>query len=824
MSYKRFLIGIVVIMAGIIAKGQDYDSLRLAQLPKLLMPDNLKTTGLPYKLDNSRTKYFPAIFTQFGYSCNQAASISVGFTYELNALRNVDAYYPENRLPAFFTWNMMNQGKFETGVSYFESWDMVHAIGCPNWVDYGSSFINETRWMSGYYRYYHGMQNRVEETYSIDVSSEEGLQTLKHWLYDHLGDYQPGGVAYFQLATLDLQFWPLPPGTEDAGKIMIPWFGYAVGHAMTFVGYNDSVRFDFNRDGSYTNDLDTNGDGKVTMADWEIGALICVNTYGPEWGTDGRAYVPYRLLPLTPEQGGIWQKSVMVAKPNKSYKPLLTLRARVRYPDRSKLRITAGVSQDPAATEPQFILDQPVFHYQGGALPMQGVGPSDPELIEIGIDATPLLSHVETGKPATFFLVVCEQDPDAKSSGTIEYFSFNEYRDTELEHNGNQRNVSIDKPFLALPVVLTPEFNGPVVVTSELPIAAAGEEYQLTLDASGGTPPYKWLPANNRYSESEFAAPLTALTETRILPDNGNYEKKTVSLPFDFLYGGKNYREITITGTGGIVLVQNELHIPYGIELRELLGLNQAIYPFYSTELQYTEGTDGVFYEAHKVDVTIYWNASIIRDSIISDVNFAVRLFANGTIEFLYGDVLNSTSSPWLVGLTGGSKSQSLYPAINATGIKSGLNLRFQPFMMPAGIQISREGVLTCKPLEYGKTWTVPVCVEDNQGLQATRELSLSTGPSKKQDDSIITPKVRIFPNPVADKVQIQITGDRSGTILINIIDLSGKTLLTETNILQPGSQVVTIETTSELVPGIYILEITGATTFRSKIYFSESK
>lgn len=821
MAYKRILIVAVAAMAGIIAKGQDYDSLRLAQLPKLSLPKALKSSGLPYKVDNSRTKCFPAIFTQYGYSCNQSASIGVDFTYELNALRNLDAIYEENRLPPFFTWNMMNTGNSNIGVSYFESWDMVHAIGCPNWTDFGNYPINGTRWMSGYYQYYRGMQNRVEDIYSIDVSNEQGLQTLKHWLYDHFGEYQPGGVANFQLATLDLKFWPLPEGTEDAGKILIPYFGYAVGHAMTFVGYNDSVRYDFNNDGKYTNDLDTNGDGQVTMADWEIGALICVNTYGIGWGSEGRAYVPYRILPLNPDQGGIWMKSVVVAKPHKNYKPLLTLRTQLRYPNRSKIWVTAGVSQDSTAKEPQFILDQPVFHYQGGSLPMKGSGPADPDLIEIGIDATPLLSYVESGKPAAFFLVVCEQDPASTSDGLIEYFSINEYFNGEQEHQGNQRNVPIDKPFMALPVVLTPIINGPAITTVQLPGAIAGQDFQATLNAEGGKTPYKWLPIGNTYSEAKFEAPFPTIYGNKILPEGGNTDKKTVALPFDFPYHGKTYREITLTGKGGILLVQNYLWVPYGYELREMLGLNTAIYPFYSIEFQYTDYLDGVYYQAHPSDVTVYWNASMTSNGQISDVNFSARLYPSGVIEFYYGNFINNTSTPWLIGLTGGSKALSYYPNVNATGISAGLNIRFQPPVLPEDLQITNDGLLTCKPLEPGKTWVIPVCVEDYQGLRAYRDLTLSTAPLDTNGTDLTNPKILVYPNPITDRAYVQIESIRSGNMDLIIFDLTGKVLLTKSFAIKAGRSVFTLDLSSGIAPGIYIIQVTGITTFRSKIYFS---
>ena len=69
---------------------------------------------------------------------------------------------------------------------------------------------------------------------------------------------------------------------------------------MTFVGYNDNIKYDINEDGYFTNDEDTNGDGIIDMLDWEIGALKIANSWGGKWPTQndsGYIYFPYRLLP-----------------------------------------------------------------------------------------------------------------------------------------------------------------------------------------------------------------------------------------------------------------------------------------------------------------------------------------------------------------------------------------------------------------------------------------------------------------------------------------------------------------------------------------------
>ena len=121
------------------------------------------------------------------------------------------------------------------------------------------------------------MLNRIGEVYSIDVSTEDGINILKYWLFDHLEGEETGGVASFYAAS-PWNLTTLPNGSPEAGKHVIKEWLFPASHAMTIVGYNDSIRYDYNEDGEYTNDVDINGDEVVDLKDWEIGGfriLLC---------------------------------------------------------------------------------------------------------------------------------------------------------------------------------------------------------------------------------------------------------------------------------------------------------------------------------------------------------------------------------------------------------------------------------------------------------------------------------------------------------------------------------------------------------------------
>ena len=84
---------------------------------------------------------------------------------------------------------------------------------------------------------------------------------------------------------------------------------------MTIVGWNDSIRFDYNNDGQFTNNIDITGDGVIDMKDWEIGGLRFANTYGNAnnlWGNNSFAYMMYATLARNYGDGGIWNNSVHI--------------------------------------------------------------------------------------------------------------------------------------------------------------------------------------------------------------------------------------------------------------------------------------------------------------------------------------------------------------------------------------------------------------------------------------------------------------------------------------------------------------------------------
>lgn len=109
-----------------------------------------------------------------------------------------------------------------------DGWEIIQANGIPNISTYGSLDQTAQYWMSGYTDYESGMDNRVKEILAIDVSDLDGLETLKHWIYDHLDGSAYGSIVNFAAGISNTGF-------VMSGDKFISW-GYPMNHAMTITG------------------------------------------------------------------------------------------------------------------------------------------------------------------------------------------------------------------------------------------------------------------------------------------------------------------------------------------------------------------------------------------------------------------------------------------------------------------------------------------------------------------------------------------------------------------------------------------------------------
>lgn len=698
-----------------------------------MSPDYMHTKStLPAFVDNSTLMYERPATTQEGYECGQSASIAHGFTYEVDFLRNLSAMLSTdqaNQYPSHFAWNYFNNADLYGGVSMFDTWEILRKVGTPNVAEYGGSLSwgSYKRWISGYATYLSAMHNRIEEIYRIPIDTPDGLLLLKQWIYDHCNGSAHGGVAQFYMA-FGSPNATLPTGTPESGKTVYTTLGSYINHTWTIVGYNDSIRYDFNGDGKYTNTIDINGDGVVDMKDWEKGGIKINNCYsGSGWGNGSYSYIMYKaLLDYDGIDGGIWNQSCYIVKAKDDLHPRLTYKIRLKHDIRNMVKVVAGMSTYTSATKPQYYLDFPIVSYQGGANYMQGGTTEADKTFEYGLDVTPFLSYINSGQTVKFFLDVYEKDPSATGTGEVQYFSLFDYNGITSETIGTSTTVAmVNNDTTRLSLVKTISFDKVQITTDSLPAANLYIPYSCQLQASNGATPYHWeLKFDYTETSASAAFPTTSATQLSFTSvGNGDYFTEQ-TLSFDFPFYDKKFNKVVV-GRNGYLKFDSQLWTRhYQINDRLVFRENKVIAPLIAA-LDISGAGDGVWYQGDANSATFRWKAKLSGAS----VNFAVKLFPSGLIEFYYGNMGFTAGTVWFGGVSRGDNMNYNFTkfcgqlAGNTTPIKS--TFTTSPF--PIGFSLSEGGLFSGTANDQIPNSDITFMVTDNDNVMGFKTLAFST-------------------------------------------------------------------------------------------------
>ena len=706
----------------------EFDKLRT--IPEIEVPADMgRYRSMPAVVDNSLKLFMRPLISQVGLECGQASSIGNGFTYEIDWKRNLPANVPQNQYPTHFAYDFINNGS-DAGVSFFETWEILKKCGTPNVADYGGMATGgPSHWISGYDNYYHGMQNRITEVRTIHAGTPEGIALLKGWIYDHLDGSSAGGVAnfYSQYTTPPSTF---PPGTPEAGKHVITSWGSSPNHAMTIVGYNDSIRWDYNGDGLYTNNIDINNDGLVDVKDWEIGGFKMANTYGSisGWGDEGYSYMMYKTLGDDTGSGGIWEHATSVVKVKETYTPKLTMKVTLKHTSRNKLRVTAGFSADTTATEPDYVLGFPIFDFQGGDLFMQGGTTTADKTIEFGLDLNPLLTYVNSGQRVKYFLQVQENDPENSAPGTIIAFSIISYEGGIHEIVCEEANSPIiNNDITRLSVISSCNFSKPEITNTSLPPAMLYQPYSCQLSASGGTSPYRWS-IKKDYTRTDSIVPFPA-TSTNLVQLSDNYDGNIqVPLGFNFPFYGKSYDSITIYADGYLMFKNERYPWPYIITEKTMFTNTRSISPYACHPMIIEPGSGGgVWFNSEDSSATIRWK-SMISGSPMTNLNYAVRIYASGKIEFYYGQMINNDYVNRLAGISDGDGFNFFYTADPGSFTPSpNTMVSLVPESFPSELSFDANGLLSGQPEHVYNNSPITFAATDNNNIRSFVTLPFST-------------------------------------------------------------------------------------------------
>ncbi|MDD5507246.1 MAG: T9SS type A sorting domain-containing protein [Bacteroidales bacterium] len=710
-----------------------YDSIYITSLPVLELPESYKGSNaplLPAVVDNSTQPFMRPVYNQAGFSCGQASLVGYNFTYEINYVRNTSADEPENQHPTHFTWNWMNAASNYGGVSYYHSMEVLRHVGDPTVQDYGGmSSGGEKRWMSGYDLYYNAMHNRIRDAYNIQTDTYEGFMTLKHWIHSHLENATAGGVGSFYANQPYLHIFPA--GSPEAGKHVCTGWLSSASHALCIVGYNDSIRWDYNEDGYFTNDQDINDDGKVTIKDWEVGGLKLVNSYGgvPNWGDSGYCYTMYKTVADIFGEGGIWNNTVNVLKPKSDCSPQLTMKVSLTYTCRNQIKITAGVSDNVNASVPTYVMSFPIFNFQGGCLYMQGGSTEADKTIEFGLDITPLLNYIQPEQQAKFFLQVEENDPNNWGTGQINSFSLMNYTGAVTEIPCSETNVPIlSNAVTRLAVVTAVNYSDVNIQTATLPAATIYEPYSFNLSASGGTTPYEWS-LRSEYQEITSSSSFPSVSSEQLIPTNNTTGYAMKALPFGFPFYGDMFDTVYMYVNGFLKFDNYLVTFPCYHDNYTRFLKNRNISPRFDFNVQvYPTYGDGLWYQGDADGATFRWNVSQNGIPSTSDLNFAVKLYPSGKIEFYYGNSTMPSVVEWYAGVTKGDARNYHIPA--SAGINpmmQNTRIEFIPYPYPLEMAMDTSGNFHGTPEQPYAQYPVTFMATDRNNVSSKKTLAFST-------------------------------------------------------------------------------------------------
>ena len=449
MRFNYIILILLLLQYGFFIKAQNQDShifSRYSSQPKVTELKRKQISNIPYYqpkenlklvksisyIDNSTLKFFPPIFNQLGNSCSQASGIRYIFSYEINRLRDADASLSKNVFSYHYTWNFLNGGT-DVGSWYYDGYKLVKDNGVPSLVEFNDEDgLNERTWMSGYDNYYKAMHNRIASYSRIDAGLVSNLDIIKQYLLNHGDGSETGGLLNFSGKSSNWQMISYSGPSNTGYNYAIRNFGNGGDHAMTIVGFDDLVEIDVNSDG--------------IIQDEERGAFIIVNSWGIGWGSQGRAYMPYKLLYKSWWNGGMGNGDHDVYMLEaKDHEPTVVARVNLKYTSRNDLWIVIGVAESENAESQDRAKTIRIMKKQGGDFYMCGGNSETEKTIEVGIDYSDLIEKVPNAKK--YFLKIKQSPEGELGTGMVKDFTIIDYRKSRINPNlyqSQQRNINIE--------------------------------------------------------------------------------------------------------------------------------------------------------------------------------------------------------------------------------------------------------------------------------------------------------------------------------------------------------------------------------------------
>lgn len=358
---------------------------------------------LPEKIDMSADKYFPPINSQMGNSCVAWATTYYQFTYEVARMNNWDAKNDYSKVfSPKFVWNHINGG-IDQGSIRNDCYRILENYGAVTWEDFPQTNLNMD-WYQG---------ETYEET--VDVLRNSLTNRISSWTSEYIYEASEivegmPNITSYNDSDLDRMKFLLSSGhpltfstfidlfyteTMDNGELICLYLrnniGYAAGHSMTIVGYDDTISFDLNDDN--------------VIQDYEKGAFKVANSWGTGYGNDGYIWILYDAFNTYSNVDSLnfndrisavrnnYYNTITVAK----YEPKITAEVTLEFKKRTHILLKTACSYEGEQT------GYNLFYYSSYGGHLNGSGGTTYEPFVFVVDYTESIEEImELNNSSTF--------------------------------------------------------------------------------------------------------------------------------------------------------------------------------------------------------------------------------------------------------------------------------------------------------------------------------------------------------------------------------------------------------------------------------------
>lgn len=257
--------------------------------------------SLPDSCDNSTSNAFPEIACQIGGSCTCYAITYYQMTYEYNKVMGRSAKddkgdnIDKNVFSPAFTYNLINEGQ-DKGSYFFDCYEVLKNQGTTTIDKIPFENYREKNYLTSYHGYdgiwEDALKYRISDYYEIEVGNDEEDTSVTspddEDLYEIKNALAKGEVLTFAVSDFsefrnedNIATFKKDNKTNQIVTKYRKNEG-AIGHAMTIVGYDDTI------------EVDINGDGIIE--DGEKGAFKIANSHGLSYGNRGYMWVSYDAI------------------------------------------------------------------------------------------------------------------------------------------------------------------------------------------------------------------------------------------------------------------------------------------------------------------------------------------------------------------------------------------------------------------------------------------------------------------------------------------------------------------------------------------------